>query len=450
MRVAVIGGGTAGFLASVHLTKEFPMFDLYHIYDPNLPTIGVGEGTTPDFQDWLALTTNVSLPDLQATCKVTQKFGIQFENWGNLHQKFMHNFYPIDEQYAYHISAKRLVDLLKDHVSATHVGKKVVQLDNSWEMARLTFADGSRLEVDFVFDARGFPREINDADHVRLSFVPTNAALIRSAPPVSYNRVTRSVARPYGWIFIIPLTHRTSYGYVYNKDINSVGDIEQDFDLFLREEGVLWDTATGEKHLTFPSFVQRRFFEGSVFTIGNTASFVEPLEATSISFILTQIKVACRWPLQAWAAANGKGPHNQQNIEVTNRYLRDYLRRMAFFIGWHYHEGSRFDTPFWAFARANFRQQASKPENQDLVQTFAQFVQAAHHFPNPMEDPGQFAVKINETFANIARIEKQTQSTTVKKSPKFGLFSELSFAEVGHGLGYSLSSALAEIEIVTS
>lgn len=40
-------------MAAAHITKQFPQFDLYHIYDSNIPTIGVGEGTQADFPHWL-------------------------------------------------------------------------------------------------------------------------------------------------------------------------------------------------------------------------------------------------------------------------------------------------------------------------------------------------------------------------------------------------------------
>jgi Tryptophan halogenase len=49
MKIAVLGGGTAGFIAAAHLTRYLPQADLLHIFDSRIPTIGVGEGTTPRF-----------------------------------------------------------------------------------------------------------------------------------------------------------------------------------------------------------------------------------------------------------------------------------------------------------------------------------------------------------------------------------------------------------------
>ena len=49
MRIAVLGGGTAGFIAAAHLTRHLPQAELVHVFDSRIPTIGVGEGTTPRF-----------------------------------------------------------------------------------------------------------------------------------------------------------------------------------------------------------------------------------------------------------------------------------------------------------------------------------------------------------------------------------------------------------------
>ena len=47
MRIAVLGGGTAGFIAAAHLTRNVPEAELLHVFDSRIPTIGVGEGYDP-------------------------------------------------------------------------------------------------------------------------------------------------------------------------------------------------------------------------------------------------------------------------------------------------------------------------------------------------------------------------------------------------------------------
>jgi len=43
MRIAVLGGGTAGFIAAAHLTRHLPQAELLHVFDSRIPTIGVGK-----------------------------------------------------------------------------------------------------------------------------------------------------------------------------------------------------------------------------------------------------------------------------------------------------------------------------------------------------------------------------------------------------------------------
>ena len=131
MKVAVIGGGTAGYMAAAHITKYFPGFKLYHVYDSRIPTIGVGEGTQANFPEWLESITGLNFYELQERCSVTRKFAIQFENWGTKHKHFLHNFHPIKLAHGYHISADKLTGLLQEHVLATRVDNKIIDMKSN-------------------------------------------------------------------------------------------------------------------------------------------------------------------------------------------------------------------------------------------------------------------------------------------------------------------------------
>ena len=65
MKVAVIGEGTAGCMATAHITKYFPDFELYHIYASSIPTIGVGEGTQLHLPIWLEKITELKFFELK-------------------------------------------------------------------------------------------------------------------------------------------------------------------------------------------------------------------------------------------------------------------------------------------------------------------------------------------------------------------------------------------------
>jgi tryptophan halogenase len=432
MKVAVMGGGTAGYMAAAHLSKFFPQLDLYHIYDPSLPTIGVGEGTLVGFTYWLRSITGLSYSELVKRCYITRKFGIRFENWGREYEKFFHHFYPIGKNNGYHISAAKIVEMLQEYVKATQIYKRIILVESDGVSVNIAFEDNSNLEVDLAIDARGFPKSLEE-NQVKLSLIPTNSALIRQKPVVDgevgvveiqigdrtfqYQSATRSVARPHGWIFIIPLTNRTSYGYIYNNQINSVSDIEQDFDTFLEEEGIT--CAPGDKHLNFPNYTHRTFFDGALFKMGNAASFLEPLEATAIGVIHKQIATLSYWPIPLLLAQPEKRSKlNEHDLEVFNNHLFKFITKISLFVAWHYAKGSRFDTEFWRFAQGNFFTELDKIENQAIRSEFDKYLEAGSQMPHPFKNQEEFARDISVVLGD------------------FGQFPPQSFAEMGYGIGY--------------
>ncbi len=441
MKIAVIGGGTAGYIAAAHLSKYFPQFDLYHIYDSSIPTIGVGEGTIPYFVEWLNKLTNLSYLDLEKRCHVTRKFGIVFENWGDKQEKFGHNFYPIGQAYSYHISAVEIVNLLEEYVCGTKIDAKVVDLKSDGLSVNIYLADGTNLEVDLAIDARGFPKSF-DENQVKLDWIPTNAALIRQIPgshdntielkirdrTLKYQSATRSIARPHGWVFTIPLTNRTTYGYIYNRDINTVSDIEADFDELFQSEGI---TYSGQpKHLTFPNFTQRSFFDGALLKIGNTASFLEPLEATAIGCILKQVEAICYWPLRSFSKLETRSRLTEDNLKLFNNHFLKYVYKMSIFVGWHYAMGSRFNTEFWKFASSNFYEKIEQLEDRKLLEEFNTVLKSGSKLPDPSENFPEFDTIASQTEKSIFELLKEDMPLT------FGQWTKPSFTEVGYGIGY--------------
>ena len=151
------------------------------------------------------------------------------------------------------------------------------------------------------------------------------------------------MARPHGWIFVIPLTAHTSYGYIFNRDVSSCDEIESDFDEFLETDGVteFEQRAT----ISFPNFVHRRIYDGAVARIGNAAAFMEPLEATAIVSAQLQIGMVLHMRL------NRRPANIEGDAPVVNRFLVNNMLRYGLFVGWHYSCGSRYDSEFWRYAR---------------------------------------------------------------------------------------------------
>jgi tryptophan 7-halogenase len=411
MRIGVIGGGTAGFMAAAHVSRYHPDATLTHIFDPRIPIIGVGEGTNPDFPPWLMGVTGLAYADLARECNATRKYGIQYENWGQRTPKFIHNFYPIGETAAFHLSAAKLVDVLARYVRGKRVTERVTSVSSTGATTRITLENGETIDADLVVDARGFPRDDEGEDILTIGLIPTNAAFVRRGPVSAFQSAMRNIARPHGWVFVVPLSIDTAYGYVYNHRVSSQEEVSADLDALLAAEKVTPNPGP-PRALTFPSFVRRRVFDGSLLRIGNTASFIEPLEATAIGLIsqgLKAIDLIVKNRTQT-GTDQRQGLLYQMFIAMINNTLFVNVWERAIFVGWHYSMGSAFRSAFWEYAVENY----------------------ARHMASFHEE---------RTRARFEWFLEQGRSATPERydtfsSEIFGGFPAASFAEIGRGIGY--------------
>lgn len=83
--VLVVGGGTAGWLSACHLAKKLNSnlpdgIKVTLVESPEIPTIGVGEGTVPAIRNTLEYL-GISESDFVRECDVTFKQSIKFVDW---------------------------------------------------------------------------------------------------------------------------------------------------------------------------------------------------------------------------------------------------------------------------------------------------------------------------------------------------------------------------------
>ena len=369
-KIAVVGRGTAGSLAAASVSRLHPDSDheLHHIYDSRIPVIGVGEGSWPSLVQELHKLTDLPHETVQQRLKGTRKYGVAFEGWGRRNRDFIHYFTPQQVSYAYHLSADLMGDLLHASTRAEHVDANVQKITRVEGGALVEFEGRAPERYDLVFDARGFPRELDPAQHIDISFIPTNTAVIRRCPaiieevpdgPVRQHTYTRAIARPHGWVFVIPLTAHTSYGYIFNRDVSSLADVESDFDALLDSDGV--SEFEQRAVLQFPNFVHRQVFDGAVARVGNAAAFMEPLEATAIVSAQLQIGMVLQIRL------NRPPEHLERDAPVVNRFLINNMLRYGLFVGWHYSCGSNYDSEFWRRARDQVWAGHRKAADPDVV-----------------------------------------------------------------------------------
>lgn len=420
MRIAVIGGGTAGVIAAAHLTRRLPEAELLHVFDSRIPTIGVGEGTTPRFPLWLEETTGLGFADLAARCGATLKRGTLFHGWGRDGTEFLNRFHPT-RLIGYHFDATEVVRVLGEHVRAQRIDARVEEVQPSADGVRLRLADGTIVRFDYAIDARGFPRpgSLDADDLIHLTWIPTARAILRWLPSGGLVGSTRAIARPYGWIFQIPLRDATSSGYIFNPRFSSDAEVEADFTACLEEQGFAGWTHRGV--LDFPNFLRRRLFDGRVFSVGNAASFLEPLEATAIGTAIVQVREVAHW-IADHACDRTPDP---DEVHHFNGALVAYIVRNSLFVAWHYVSGSRWDTAFWDYAGRGLDRARRHSLAHLHLDAMEEYIEAGRRLPGAALSAYEDADRWEEEIYPLLSIYRP-----------FGNFSEINFAQVGHGIGY--------------
>jgi hypothetical protein len=148
---------------------------------------------------------------------------------------------------------------------------------------------------------------------------------------------------------------------------------------------------------------------------------VEPLEATSICTSILQIRSAQRWIETHDHETNASG----SELEAYNQMMKSYTLCNSIFIAWHYACGSRWDTAFWRHARQGIDKVRRSPEAAPYLEDMIPFVEAGRALPG-------LAIS---RYAN-EKAWQQDIYPLMKLYTPFGNFSELNFAQVGHGIGF--------------
>jgi hypothetical protein len=148
---------------------------------------------------------------------------------------------------------------------------------------------------------------------------------------------TLTLARPYGWVFGIPLQNRCSIGYMYNSNINTLEEVKQDVLQVFADYNLT--PSTDYNTFGFKNYYKKQNFTDRIAYNGNASFFLEPLEATSLALMIS----ICKMSHDIWF--NGIDPS-----KYNNNYVKS-LKEIETMIMLHYFAGSVFKTPFWDFAQ---------------------------------------------------------------------------------------------------
>lgn len=401
--IAIIGGGTAGWLAANHLAVELRAesdISITVIESPEIGIIGVGEGTVPQIRKSL-LKFGISEAEMLAACDTTFKVGIKFVDWmapsaAQPSNAYYHPFaspYPsgIDVtplylkqaqslpfsvvtevpgladadlcpkkmssapyegpmNYAYHFNAVKFGQLLarnaREKLRVQHKRATIVDacLNEQGEVEALITQEGERLQYDFYVDCSGF-HALLLGKLLQVPFVDKSAQILSdTALAVQIPTAPESAIPPY------TLAKAHSAGWLWDIPLTNrrgVGFVYSSRHLsesaalqgLARHLGVDADTLSPRK-ITMRIGYREQFWCKNAVALGLAQGFVEPLEATSIFVTDFAAELFAR-------NFSVEKAHMSVAADYCNKVVRYAWERVMDFVQLHYCISDRRDSEFW-------------------------------------------------------------------------------------------------------
>jgi tryptophan 7-halogenase len=402
-KILIVGGGTAGWMTAAALSHmlQYHAVEIHLIESEEIGTVGVGEATVPHIRFFNAKL-GIDEADFMARTKATFKLGIEFRNWGQRGDSYIHPFgafgqdidgvafhhlwarlhraglstsiepfslpimaarenrfaYPDENpeallstySYAYQFDAGLYAAFLRAYAEergvTRHEGKvsHVARNAQSGFVTSVTLENGTVIDAELFVDCSGFrglliEGALESGYEDWSHWLPCDRAVAVPCKGIGeLSPYTRATALDAGWVWRIPLQHRVGNGHVYCSSYISDEDAAKAV-VDQLESAPLVDP----KFLRFKTGKRKKQWSKNVVAIGLAAGFLEPLESTSIHLI--QLAIG---RLLDFLPDRSFDPMMETEY---NRLMDLEYERVRDFLILHYHATQRDDTPFWNYVR---------------------------------------------------------------------------------------------------
>jgi tryptophan 7-halogenase len=393
--IAIIGGGTAGWLAAATLSRVLRGQAAITVVDtgPAGDLLAEATATLPALRV-LHEILGIDEADLIRRAGGTFRLGTRFDGWNAAGQPYFHPFGEIGANlngtpfrnhwlklraagdvpafadfsvaanaakagkfarpaadkrsvlstldHGYHLDTASYTDYLraiaeKNGVTrATGIGQGITRNSDTGLVEALSLANGTRLPAEFFVDCSGQLMDALDVGTEDWSgSLPCDriVSIDTDALP-ELPPFTRATAHEAGWQWCIPLRGRTGNGYVYAGAFQS--EVEAEAKLLANLSG----PRIGEvRHASFRSGRRREFRHKNVVALGRAACTLEPLEGAPLHIIHIGInRLLALFPDRT---------HSAVEAAEYNRIVGNEMDRLRDFLVAHYKTTGRGDTAFW-------------------------------------------------------------------------------------------------------
>ncbi len=431
--IAIVGGGTAGWMTAVSLAKFLKTLNvrIRLVESEQIGIIGVGESTIPPIMHYIRAA-GIDENELIRQTKATFKLGIEFKDWTRAGHHYMHPFgqtgfdmgpvafsaywlkalgegkarrleeYSLQAMgaytgkfmrpvpaansplagitYALQFDASLFARYLRtiaeaDGVARTEGRVKSVSLKpEDGFIEALTLESGERIEADLYIDCSGF-RGVLIEDALQTGYehwnhwLPCDRAV---AVPCERTQALSSYTRVTAKAagWQWRIPLQHRIGNGHVYSSNFISDTEAQDELLRSLEG---KALADPLKLQFATGRRKRLWNKNCVAIGLSAGFLEPLESTSIHFIQRGIAML----LTLFPDRNCRSAE----IDRYNKILGAEYERVRDFLVLHYSMTERTDGELWSYCR-NVSKPDSLQERIDLFQSHGRILREDHElFP---------------------------------------------------------------------
>lgn len=404
MHICIIGDGVAGLMAANFFASRDYIKKITHIGSSKIPSIGVGESTTLNFEG-LHSSFDEDFESFVKESDACVKVGVLYSNWSE--REFLHHFknpriyqsvHGIDSLdysnslgnkdknvYIHDLIGNKLYHDAKNneiprnkletfYLTSWHFDagkyiaylKKLLSNNSKVDVIDDTVVDCKfkedgvidfiRLEssktvnVDYYIVATG--KSNHSSDLFKLDYHDLSNVLLTDKAlfyPKEYSNKDEEI-HPYtvaktmknGWRWITPTWSRVGTGYVFSSKHISVDDAIKEFQEDIGDEGVIPNV------VDFHPRYSKKTFNKNYMTLGMCNGFLEPLDAPGLS-------ISCALTMTLDSLFNNDEylfrilhkQYDQCDNEPLNKFTHEMYKGLTAFILTQYKTCYRSDTQFW-------------------------------------------------------------------------------------------------------
>lgn len=354
--IIIMGGGTAGWIAALYFLNKNKDLNLNLkislISSNDIDPIGVGEGTTPIFSDFIEKVCKINKKEFLQETKGSFKYGIKFDNWNFDEKYYYHLFsqstkydnsdnnldydfvqYAINEElnipqtklqkkalgscfdllekdkislninngYAYHFSANLIIPFLRKKCLEFEVFQHIqgtidhVSYDENGFIKDITTQENKKISGDFFVNCLGFKStEVLNDDYFKIKYwdkyiLNNSAFAIQVKNSRSENIEPYTTSTAQEYGWTWKIPQYEKTGYGYVYSSDFIDDEEKLYNDIIKTYNIKEKDVFKTKVVRSKPYLNLKQLHKNCLSLGLASGFIEPLEATSIHMTLLSL-----------------------------------------------------------------------------------------------------------------------------------------------------------------